>query len=186
LVSETPGVPEPFEDRRDLVGATDGVGVNARTHRKLECKASTGDVCTFTPTVGQVHRLTATYDGITLRWFRDGNMVSERALARRATGTVEVITLGRNYPGDIVAVQLWSEPLTAAASRPSGGEYDVALQDHEVSRNSEGRSSLASSAVLTSGQRPITDREYTLVIFPHSVLRHQHDLAAHQPQWMWS
>jgi hypothetical protein len=59
-------------------------------------------------------RLTATYDGATIRCYRDGRFHNSSPLPALAGGPINGLLIGRNYPGDVDAVRIFNRVLTSA------------------------------------------------------------------------
>lgn len=62
---------------------------------------------------GVWQRVTVTYDG-TLRCLLNGAPMDEVVLPRRRSGPIGALVIGRNFPGDIDALRIWSRALTPA------------------------------------------------------------------------
>jgi hypothetical protein len=59
-------------------------------------------------------RYTATYDGATVRCYKNGAFESSSPLPAVADGPLGQIVIGRNYPGDVDAVRIWNRVLSPA------------------------------------------------------------------------
>ncbi len=59
-------------------------------------------------------RLTATYDGATIRCYKNGRFENSSPLPALAGGPISGLFIGRNYPGDVDAVRIFNQVLTTA------------------------------------------------------------------------
>ena len=98
-----------------IVGPYVRVGDGARADVDYATCASSGPNSPGPTPIGTWVRYTATYDGTTLRCYRDGVFVSMARLAGSLVPAGDQLIVGRNYPGDIDAVRLFGRALDAAA-----------------------------------------------------------------------
>ncbi len=59
-------------------------------------------------------RFTATYDGATIRCYRDGRFTNSSPLPALASGPMGGLVIGRNYPGDVDALRIFNRVLSTA------------------------------------------------------------------------
>jgi hypothetical protein len=76
-------------------------------------QGSDWEVCVFgILTTNELHQLTLTYDGSNLACYVDGTQQSISPLTRRMSGPIQTITIGRSYPGDVVAARVFARALS--------------------------------------------------------------------------